>query len=122
MKYVLLLVIVLSIGLVNVCSQEPPKFTNANDWVVSVIKETSKINPGMTRSDLLKVFAEEGGLSTGTHRTYAFRSCPYIKVDVEFQPIGRPERDQDGRVTLKEDPQDLIKKISKPYLDWSIAD
>ena len=122
MRFLLFVAIVLSVGLVMVHAQQPVKFANANGWVVSVINETSKIKPGMTRSDLLKVFEEEGGLSTGISRTYAFRSCPYVKVDVEFEPVGRPERDQDGRVTLTEDPRDLIKKISKPYLDLPIMD
>jgi hypothetical protein len=39
----------------------------------------------MTRSDLLKVFATEGGLSWSTQRTYVYRQCPYIKVDVKFE-------------------------------------
>ena len=50
------------------------------------------------------------------------RDCPYIKVDVEFEAVGRPARDRDGRVTLEEDRRDIITKISRPYLDWSIMD
>jgi hypothetical protein len=45
-----------------------------------------------------------------------------MKVDVEFEPVGRPARDGAGRVTLKEAEEDVIKKISKPYLDWSVID
>ena len=47
---------------------------------------------------------------------------PYFKVDVEFQAVGRPDRDENGRVTLVEDSQDLILKISRPYLQFSIMD
>jgi hypothetical protein len=50
------------------------------------------------------------------------RECPYFKVDVEFQAVGRPDRDGSGRVTLVEDGRDLISKISKPYLQFKIAD
>jgi len=82
--------------------------------------ETIKV--GMTRANLLKVFTTEGGLSTGLQRTYVYHDCPYIKVDVEFEPVGRPARDRDGRVTLEEDRRDIITKISRPYLDWSIMD
>ena len=57
---------------------------------------------GMTRADLLKVFTTEGGLSTGLNRTYVYRECQYIKVDVDFEPVGRPARDAEGRVTLVE--------------------
>ena len=71
---------------------------------------------------MLQVFTTEGGLSIGLRRTYVFRECPYFKVDVEFESVGRPPRDPDGRVTLDESPSDVIKTISKPYLAWSIAD
>jgi hypothetical protein len=75
------------------------------------------VKPGMTRGDLLKVFATEGGLSTAIQRTYLYHGCPYIKVDVEFQPVGRAARDAEGRVTIIESIDDTISKISKPYLD-----
>jgi hypothetical protein len=121
-RYLFFVSVLLSIGLIKVYSQQASSIAGANDWIFNVIKETSTIKPGMTRSDLLKVFEIEGGLSTGTQRTFAYRSCPYIKVDVEFEPIGRPARDRDGRVTLIEDGRDLIKKISKPYLDLPVMD
>ena len=80
------------------------------------------IRPGMTREELMKVFRTEGGLSTGLHRTFVSRECPYFKVDVEFRAVGRPDRDSDGRVTLEEDARDVIVQISRPYLQFSIAD
>jgi len=76
----------------------------------------------MTREELMKVFRTEGGLSTGLHRTFVSRECPYFKVDVEFRAVGRPDRDSDGRVTLEEDARDIIVKISRPYLQFSIVD
>jgi hypothetical protein len=80
------------------------------------------ITPGMTREVLYTVFETEGGFSTGLQRTFVSRDCPYFKVDVVFQAVGRPDRDGDGRVTLDEDGRDLILKISKPYLEFSIRD
>jgi hypothetical protein len=80
------------------------------------------IQPGMTRRDLLEIFTTEGGLSTGLRRTYVSQECPYFKVDVEFEAVGRPSRDEEGRVTLVEDDRDVIVKISKPYLQFSIMD
>jgi hypothetical protein len=84
--------------------------------VLDILRECKTIKPGMHRSDVLKVFATEGGLSTAQHRTYFYRGCPYpyIKVDVDFrlsEPTQREER-----------PTDVVTKISKPYLDWSITD
>jgi hypothetical protein len=82
--------------------------------IKNVLKECQTIKPGMTRAELSKVFETEGGLSTVTHRKYVYRDCPYIKVDVEFAP-SVPKQDI-------EKPTDIVTNISKPYLDWSVAD
>jgi len=91
-------------------------------WVAESLKRMQTIKPGMTRTDLLKVFTTEGGLSTGLQRTFVSQDCPYFKVDVEFEAVGRPNRDVNGRVTLEEGSKDIIVKISRPYLEFSIMD
>jgi hypothetical protein len=91
-------------------------------WVAKVLKRMESIHPGMTRENLLTVSTIEGGLSTGLRRTFVSRDCPYFKVDVEFQAVGRPERDGEGRVTLVAGNEDIILVISKPYLEFSIMD
>src|SRR5260370_27943205 len=91
-------------------------------WVTEVLKRMQAILPGMTREALYQVFTTEGGLSTGLQRTFVSRDCAYFKVDVEFQAVGRPDKDGNGRVTLFEDGKDLILKISRPYLQFSIMD
>jgi len=84
------------------------------NWISKCISQTENIYPGKTRADLLKVYTIEGGISARSWRKYVYRDCPFIKVDVEFKPT-----DDDN---LKEKPGDIITKISKPYLDWSIRD
>jgi len=91
-------------------------------WVANVLKRMETLKSGMTRETLLTVFTTEGGLSTGLQRTYVSQECPYFKVDVEFDAVGRPNRDSDGRVTLIEDSRDVILKISRPYLQFSVMD
>jgi hypothetical protein len=91
-------------------------------WVAQALGKMEAIKPGMTREELLRVFRTEGGLSTGLHRTFVSRDCSYFKVDVEFQAVGRPDRDSDGRATLEEDARDIIVKISRPYLQFTVAD
>ncbi len=49
-------------------------------------------------------------------RTFVFRECPYIKVDVGFQPVGQPQD------KLKEHLEDRITRISQPYLAQSVVD
>lgn len=92
------------------------------DWVKNSLSKIETIKVGMTRGQLLEIFTTEGGLSTGLQRTYVYRECPYIKVDVKFTATGRPERDKEGRVTLQESNKDIIQSISVPYLQWTIAD
>lgn len=72
------------------------------------------IQAGMTRKELLRVFMEEGGLSTRTHRRYAYRKCGLIKVDVEFAPTGDPGSGE-------QQPNDLILKISKLSLELPVV-
>ena len=84
-------------------------------WIRENLPELSSIKPGMTRSELLKVFMEEGGISARTWRRYVYRKCGYVKVDVEFAPVG-------GDHSGDERPDDRIAKISKPYLELMIMD
>lgn len=86
-------------------------------WVLKVLTRMQTVKTGMTRKALLSVFTTEGGLATGLQRTYVSQDCPYFKVDVEFQPVGRPSRDEEGRVTLVEGDDDVIVRLSVPYLD-----
>lgn len=85
------------------------------DWLAEAMREIATVKPGMTREELLKVFEEEGGLSTRTRRTYVYRGSLYIKVDVTFEAVGDAEK-------LGTSPKDKVVKISKPYLNWSILD
>jgi hypothetical protein len=55
-------------------------------WVAEALRRMQTVKPGMTRTDLLKVFTTEGGLSSPLHRTFVSRDCPYFKVDVELRP------------------------------------
>src|SRR5438477_6252081 len=82
-------------------------------WVTETLTRMQTIRVRMTRRDLLTVFTTEGGLSSPLSRTFVSRDCPYFKVDVEFEAVGRPNRDRDGRVTFIEDQRDIITKISR---------
>jgi hypothetical protein len=103
-------------------SGQAPPSANHISWVAEALKRMQAIQPGMTRADLLNVFTTEGGLFTGLQRTFVSRDCPYFKVDVEFEAVGRPNRDASGRVTLEEGKRDIIVRISRPYLQFTVAD
>ncbi len=90
------------------------KDKNLTKQIWDVLTECKKITAGTTRTELLKVFTTEGGLSTAAHRTFVHRRCPYIKVDVDFTLSDPKQKD--------ERPTDTVSRISKPYLEWSIID
>jgi hypothetical protein len=85
-------------------------------WVAKVLRRIQKIRPGMLRTDLEKIFTTEGGRSNRFWHRYVLMECPYIKVDVQFKAATNKSED------IKEDPNDIITSISKPYLEWSIMD
>jgi hypothetical protein len=111
--FVLLLVFCFS-TVARLGSQQSLQQTDGDhtEWIAGVLKATQSIKVGMTRSDLFKVFTTEGGLSWSTQRTYVYRQCPYIKVDVKFAASSNTE----------ELPKDKIVEISRPYLAWSVMD
>ena len=111
----LLFLCILSIGAVAQSeSQQSPSQTDREHtaWIASALNAMQTIKVGMTRSDLMKVFTIEGGLSTTAQRTYVYRQCRYMKVDVKFAASSRDE----------ELPTDKIVEVSHPYLAWSVMD
>jgi hypothetical protein len=98
------------------CSQEHQA------WVTYVLKKMQTVKPSMTREELLKVFTTEGGLSTALNHRFVSRDCPYFKVDVEFKAVGRHPAVTVAVRSLEENSLDIIVKISRPYLQFSIAD
>ena len=102
-------------------SQEPCT-QDRQAWVTHALVKMQTIKPGMTRRELLTIFTTEGGTSTGLRRTFVSQDCPYFKVDVTFDAVGRPSHDSDGRDTLAEDSRDIIVAVSQPYLQFTITD
>jgi hypothetical protein len=96
-------------------SQQPSSIDEEHTkWIASVMRAIDDIKPGMTRDEIKKVLHEEGGLSTRTHRTYVYKHCPFIKVDVVFAPA---DADQGT-----EKPEDKVVSLSRPYLEYGVMD
>jgi hypothetical protein len=85
-------------------------------WIQRHLPELPSIKVGMTRGELLKVFMEEGRISTRTSHRYVYRACAFVKVDVEFAPAS------DNDKTPRDRPDDRKTQISKPYLELMIID
>lgn len=108
------LLCVMAVGAITQFSAAAPSEIDREytKWIDSAMRSMRTIKIGMTRAELLTIFTTEGGLSTTSRRTYVYRHCPYIKVDVTFAAASRNE----------ELPTDKILEISRPYLDWSVMD
>ena len=113
---VLLLLLCCVLALSQRASSEhcPPQ--ELTQWLGSSLAQIEKIQLGMTRSDVEKLFVSDGGMSTRYRKTFVFRDCPYIKIDVEFT-----SNDENGK-PIKEEPADRITLVSKPYLAQPTAD
>jgi hypothetical protein len=92
------------------------------NWFIHALKKMRQVQVGSTRGKLLKVFLPEGGPTPRMEQTYVDRTCPYIKVDVEFRASDHPGKSKSPTKNLDEDPQDVITKISEPYLSYTIVD
>jgi len=99
----------LALALIGPAFSSAPSLAPQTEWVAASLKEMQTIKVGMTRGQLLKVFTEEGGLSSRTYQLYVYQKCPYFKVRVQFKPIGK---DMSGGYSLK----DQITQISEPFL------
>lgn len=91
--------------------------THAGDDILTekigeIIAEVAWAKKGDKRVKLRKYFTEDGGLSAIFCNAYKSKRCPYIKIEVQFQ-IGD---------TGKSSEDDVIQKISKPYLECPIYD
>ena len=87
-----------------------------------------------TPDDPIKIFGFKTGLwyridrlrvrsSEIRHRAQIWVGhCGYFKVNVDFTTIENPSGDTQDRPGSDEDSLDLIAKVSKPYLEFKIAD
>jgi hypothetical protein len=100
----------------DVPTMSPALAEERTHWIARLLRQIGKIEPGMRRKALLEIFTTEGGISTRHERTYVSVECPFIKVDVTFKATNI------GSDPFKEDPDDIIESISKPYLAWSMMD
>ena len=75
-----------------------------------------RVSAGITRAELEKEFTTEGGLFTRTEQRYVYRDCRWIKIVVTFAPDSSPTKSPEVS------PGDTVKTVSRPFLEYSIAD
>jgi len=94
-----------------------PAISDASDsscdsQIVAAMQAAERLKPGMHRSDVLKDFVEDGGIATRSSGRFLLRNSRYIKIDVEFETAMDDKTSAD----------DIILKVSKPYLEHRFTD
>jgi hypothetical protein len=84
--------------------------------VESALDSANSLHRGMKRSDVEKDFVLDGGISTATVANYVYRQCPTIKIEVGFERVGA-----DGQFA-RGGPNDIVKYVSRPFLDYPVKD
>jgi len=51
--------------------------------------------------------------------TFVSHDCPYFKIDVEFEPVARPDFGYGALGFSPENNPDVIVKVSKPYVQFA---
>ena len=85
------------------------------DMIQMAISDVNHLRPGMTRSDLEKSFQQDGGMQPLDDNVYRYVKCPYIKIRVVF-------KNDHPDVLYKESPRNIIRSVSKPYLEYAFSD
>jgi hypothetical protein len=82
-------------------------------WVENCLKDFQTIKAGMTRSEVESKFPMDGGLQSVSPVRFVHPTCPYFKIDVEFD-FKRNAADQNRAIRGKDD---KVMKVSKPYIE-----
>jgi hypothetical protein len=83
---------------------------------IECVNTFSAIKPGMTRIEVMRLFPQDGGISTPSSALFLHSGARYIKVHVKFFC----KRDLEGRAIFS--PNDRVESISLPYFQNQIFD
>ncbi|HUG67855.1 MAG TPA: hypothetical protein VMM76_08885 [Pirellulaceae bacterium] len=87
-------------------------------WVEMCLTDLEAIKIGMTRAEVESKLQMDGGLQAVSPVRFAHPSCPYFKLDVEFE-FQRDASDQNRAVRGRDD---AVKRISRPYVERPYID
>ena len=79
------------------------------------MQQTGQIRVGMKRRDVEKDFDVDGGMQFRSETRYMYPKCHDIRIDVDFQPAPRTD-------PLEFSPDDIVTKVSRPYLAFRNKD
>jgi len=74
-----------------------------------------QIKAGMTRREVQKQFKEDGGIQVRGQTRYVYKKCAYVQVEITFK-LAEPGK------PVESSPDDIVTKVSKPYLAYTTMD
>jgi hypothetical protein len=111
---ILTLVLIGPLSFVTILYGDEDNSNTLSKGILHVIQIVNRIKPGMTRADVENEFRGDGGINSFSNQRFVYRKCSYIKIDVEFKLIKK-----DNKLFNQ---NDIIIKLSKPYLEPSYID
>ena len=78
------------------------------------LRTFGKIKVGMTRAELEKYVAMDGGAQFRTPGRYVYPKCDYLKIEVEFN--------FDAEVGRAFSPKDKVLRVGRPYIEYPTKD
>lgn len=81
--------------------------------VASCLKDFQSLKPGISRSEISRIFPLDGGIQGISPVRFAHPDCPYFKFEVEFE--FKTDSDDQNRAIRGDDDRATI--ISKPYIE-----
>jgi len=73
------------------------------------------IKPGLARKDVEKTFKYDGGIQFPDEARFVYKDWAYIKLDITFEPAA-------NRGSELASPDDIVKTVSRLYIDYPIKD
>jgi hypothetical protein len=98
-----------------IVGQSPSESEDATKTIRHALDVIAKLKVGGTRADVERDFVPDGGLQALPASRYVYKGCGFIKIEVEF-------RAKSGHLSMDSSPSDRVVHISKPYLEYPVAD
>ena len=92
--------------------RQRPDVTRA-EWIEECLRSFEAVKPGLTRSQIEKIFPMDGGTQGVSPVRFVHPDCSYLKIDVDFD-FKRDAKDQNRAIWGKDD---KATKVSKPYIE-----
>jgi hypothetical protein len=82
--------------------------------IQQALTDYHRIKVGITRGEVEKYFAQDGGAQFPSSTRYVYPRCHYLHLDLGFEAKGPADR--------LFSPDDTVTKASKLYVDYSAKD